>query len=202
MDMENVIFERNVPGSTKKLASATIGIAGCGGIGSNTAVYLARSGAGNLILADHDVVEESNLNRQHFFQKDIGRVKVEALADHLRAINPAIHLKLHQTRLTADNLIEIFGDAQILIEAFDRAEDKHWLLEKWCSAYPARPVIGVSGIAGIGRSASVEIRTSGNIYIVGDERSDPEIGLCGARVAIAAAAQANTAIALTTGGKV
>ncbi len=202
MDMESGIFKRNVSGSTKRLAAATVGIAGCGGIGSNTAVYLTRAGVGNLILVDHDSIEESNLNRQHFFQNDIGRVKVEALADHLRAINPSIRLKLHDTRLTADNLIEIYGDAQILIEAFDRAEDKHWLLEKWCSARPDRPVIGVSGIAGIGNNASIELRTSGNIHIVGDERSDPQIGLCGARVAIAAAIQANTAIALITGGEV
>ncbi len=196
------IFERNVPGSTKRLAAATIGIAGCGGIGSNTAVSLVRSGAGNLILADHDIVEESNLNRQHFFQDDIGKVKVEALACHLQAINPSIHLRKHDTRLTADNLTEIFRDADILIEAFDRAEDKHWLLERWSCTYPDRPVIGVSGIAGIGMTASIELRSSGNIHIVGDESSDPQIGLCGARVAIAAAMQANIAIALITDGKV
>ena len=89
------IFDRNVPGTTEKLAVVTVGIAGCGGLGSNAAVALARAGVGRLILVDHDRVELSNLNRQHYFQSDIGKAKVEALGLHLRAINPAIALEQH-----------------------------------------------------------------------------------------------------------
>jgi sulfur carrier protein ThiS adenylyltransferase len=50
----------------------TVGIAGCGGLGSNCAVALARSGVGRLVLADFDCVERSNLNRQYFFLSQVG----------------------------------------------------------------------------------------------------------------------------------
>ena len=72
----------------RSCAASTVAVAGCGGLGSNAAVALVRAGVGRLILVDHDVVEASNLNRQHFFLGDIGRRKVEALADHLRADQP------------------------------------------------------------------------------------------------------------------
>ena len=87
------LFERNVPGTLEILQKSTVGIAGCGGLGSNAAVSLVRAGIGKLILADHDVVEESNLNRQYYFQSDIGKKKVEALTYHLKAINPEIKLE-------------------------------------------------------------------------------------------------------------
>ena len=65
-----------------------IGIAGCGGIGGNTAVLLLRSGFRRFVLADFDAVDESNLNRQFFFKDQIGRPKTEALAENLRRIEP------------------------------------------------------------------------------------------------------------------
>ncbi len=51
----------------ERLKNKTVGIAGCGGLGSNCAVALARVGVGKLIIADFDIIEESNLNRQYFF---------------------------------------------------------------------------------------------------------------------------------------
>jgi len=95
----NAIFTRNVKGSTEILAKSVIGIAGCGGLGSNCAVSLVRAGVGNLILADFDLVEPSNLNRQHYFISDIGKPKVEALAEYLRLINPQINLTLINKKL-------------------------------------------------------------------------------------------------------
>ncbi len=199
---ETGIFKRNVPGSTERLSAATVGIAGCGGIGSNVAVLLARAGVGSLILADFDLIEESNLNRQHYFLDDIGKVKVETLTGYLQRINPDISVVLHKERLTPDNLPVIFEPAGILVEAFDKAEEKHWLLERWCTIFPDRPVVGVSGISGIGRSGSIVVRRSGNIYIIGDEETDSSIGLCSARVSLGAAMQANTVIAILTGSEV
>ena len=55
------------PEIKEKLSGKTVGIAGCGGLGSNAAVALARVGIGKLIVADFDVIIESNLNRQYFF---------------------------------------------------------------------------------------------------------------------------------------
>ena len=146
------IFERNVPGTTEKLQRATVGIAGCGGLGSNAAMLLARAGVGRLILADPDAVELSNLNRQHYFRSDVGRPKVEALADHLRAVDPAIALALHPAELAPGDVPKVFAEADLLVEAFDLAERKRWLIESWCRAFPGRPIVAASGLSGAGRT--------------------------------------------------
>jgi sulfur carrier protein ThiS adenylyltransferase len=190
------LFVKNVPGTTAILQKSVVGIAGCGGLGSNAAVALVRSGVGRLVLVDFDVVEESNLNRQYFFQSDIGKKKVAALSRHLRAINPDVILTRHAVRLSPAGVPAIFADADLLIEAFDKAESKAWLLEAWHTAFPERPVVCASGLAGIGKTEALKVRHSGVMHIVGDNESDMRMGLCGARVAIAANMQANIAIEL------
>ena len=65
-----------------------IGIAGCGGIGSNVAYHLTRLGLTNLKFGDYDIVEKSNLNRQFFFKGQIGDYKSEALVKNLERIEP------------------------------------------------------------------------------------------------------------------
>lgn len=190
------LFEKNVPGTTEILQQAAIGIAGCGGLGSNAAVALARAGAGSLILVDFDVVEESNLNRQYFFLSDVGKLKVLSLAGHLRAINPDIEIATHDVRLTPELVPGIFETADILIEAFDRAEDKRWLIETWCRHFPSRHIVCGNGLAGIGNTEKLRVLTSGTIHFCGDGESDMSMGLCAARVAIAANMQANVALEL------
>ncbi len=191
-----MIFARNVPGMTEVLERATVGIAGCGGLGSNAAMLLTRAGIGHLVLVDLDTVEESNLNRQHFFRSDIGTPKVTALAAHLRAVDPAVRLDLHETRLSREAVAATFATCDILIEAFDRADAKEWLIEAWTAAYPDRPIVAASGIAGYGDSGTMTVRRAGNIHMVGDGRSDMSEGFCAARVMLAAALEANTAIEL------
>jgi sulfur carrier protein ThiS adenylyltransferase len=197
----NPIFERNVPGTTEKLRKATVGIAGCGGLGSNAAVALVRAGVGRLIIADHDVVEASNLNRQHYYQDDIGKKKVEALAAHLRAINPEVELVIHDIELTPESIPGIYAEADLLIEAFDSADRKKWLIETWCVSYPDRPVVAASGVSGCGHTREMHVHSSGNIHVVGDEESEMTMGLCAARVMMAASMEANVAIGLLTGDK-
>jgi sulfur carrier protein ThiS adenylyltransferase len=190
------LFSKNVPGSTEILQKAVIGIAGCGGLGSNAAVALVRAGIGKLILADFDVVEESNLNRQYFFQADIGKNKVDALAQHLMSINSLLQLTLVNKQISASDVPIIFRNADILIEAFDRAESKSWLLEAWSMAFPGRHIVCASGLSGIGRTEALKVRHSGTLHIVGDGESQMSMGLCSARVAIAANMEANIAIEL------
>ncbi len=196
------IFARNVPGSTERLARAVIGIAGCGGLGSNAAVSLVRAGVGRLILADYDTIESSNLNRQHYFQKDIGKVKVEALAAQLLDINPGVSLDLHKRKLEPGLIPDVFSGADILVEAFDRAEAKRWLIESWCRFFPERPLVVASGLSGIGRCNSLRVVKSGTIYFCGDGESDSNMGLSAARVAIVANLEANVVISLLTGNEV
>ncbi len=192
--MKENIFSRNVPGTTAVLQKAIVGIAGCGGLGSNAAVALVRAGIGKLILADFDKVEISNLNRQYYFQSDIGAPKVRALKKHLLDINPNVELVTRQVRLTPENLPELFREADILIEAFDNAEDKKWLIQTWHKHYPEKPVIVGSGLSGLGNLESMKTIKSGNIYFCGDGITESTMGLCSARVAICANLQAGTAI--------
>jgi hypothetical protein len=102
------IFERNVPKVRGILAKRTAAIAGCGGLGSNAAVALARAGIGNLVIADPDIVELSNLNRQYYFLDDVGKRKTDALTSHLLNINPVLKVESHFIELTKENVYELF----------------------------------------------------------------------------------------------
>jgi sulfur carrier protein ThiS adenylyltransferase len=190
------LFSKNVPGTTEILQKACVGIAGCGGLGSNASIALVRAGVGRLILADFDVVEGSNLNRQYYFQSDIGRKKVEALSYHLKSINPDVRLKTSDNRIGPSDVPGLFKDADILIEAFDRAESKAWLIESWCCTFPDRHIVCANGLSGTGKTELLKVKHKGKIHIVGDGEPDMNKGLCSARVAIAANMEANIAIEL------
>ena len=73
----------------KKILKSSICIVGCGGLGSSAAQYLSMAGVGNIMLIDNDLINLSNLNRQTlFFEKDIGKFKVDTLRKNLQEINP------------------------------------------------------------------------------------------------------------------
>ncbi|HPZ08224.1 MAG TPA: sulfur carrier protein ThiS adenylyltransferase ThiF [Candidatus Eremiobacteraeota bacterium] len=188
------LFSRNVPGTTEILQKSCIGIAGCGGLGSNAAIALVRSGAGNLIIVDYDIVEESNLNRQQFFYSDTGKKKVEALSFYLKAINPRVNVISHDCEITPQNVAALFGSADLLVEAFDRAERKKWLIESWSRAFPNKPIICGNGLSGVGHIEDLKITKIGNIYFCGDGKTDMSMGLCAPRVAIVANMEACMAI--------
>ena len=78
------------------LESAKVGIAGAGGLGSNVAMLLVRAGMKKLVIADFDTVNESNLNRQFFFRRQLGEKKIDALAVNLLQIEPELALELHE----------------------------------------------------------------------------------------------------------
>ncbi|MBN1880435.1 sulfur carrier protein ThiS adenylyltransferase ThiF [bacterium] len=199
--MNTGIFSRNVPGTTERLQGVCVGIAGCGGLGSNVAVALTRAGVGRLILADMDRVEASNLNRQHFFLSDIGRFKTDALAAHLRAINPEIGIDMHANEVTPDNMAGIFGQADILVEAFDRAEAKAWLIRRWHKLFPDRPMVAANGLSGYGASGTLHLEQFGKLVLCGDMTTDMAMGLAAPRVLMVAAMQANAVIELVMDGR-
>jgi len=188
------IFEKNVPGITEILAQKTVAIAGLGGLGSNAAISLVRSGIGKLILADCDKVELSNLNRQAYFLDDVGEKKTEALAEYLKNINPEIKLECYTKLLTENNISEFFEKADLLIEAFDKAESKAWLIEAWCTHFPDKPIVCASGLSGYGKTELLKVQRSGNIIMCGDGISDLSMGLTCSRVVIVANMQVNEAI--------
>ena len=78
-----------------KIEEVVIGIAGAGGLGSNLAISLARIGFKNFHIADFDLVEESNLNRQYYFRKDLGSLKVDALKENMEAIVEDLRINIY-----------------------------------------------------------------------------------------------------------
>ncbi len=201
-ELEFLMAARHTPGVHQKIRQACIGIAGAGGLGSQIAVALARVGVGNLIIADFDIVEPSNLNRQQYFIDQIGLAKVDALKSNLQRINPWTRIKCHQTRITPENLTGIFSGSDILIEAFDDAGQKAMLAEKWLLSCSDTPLVAASGMAGHEPSNSITTRrVSRNFYLCGDGLSaaQPGNGLMAPRVGIAAHHQANAALRLLLG---
>jgi len=200
-ELQALMASRHTPGVHAKLKVATVGIAGLGGLGSAIAVALARVGVGKLIVADFDVVEPSNLNRQQYFVDQIGMLKTDALVSNLRKINPYVQVEAHAVKLTPDNL-QLFDDVDVMIEAFDRADQKAMLLQAFTSQKPDIPFIGASGMAGFGPEETIGVKKMGrNIYIVGDLETGarPGCGLMAPRVGIAAHMQANLDLRLIVG---
>ena len=188
------------PEERETLNRAVIGIAGAGGLGSNCAMHLVRSGVRKLVIADFDRVAESNLNRQFFFADQLGRPKVEALGENLHRIVPGVELALHDLAVDAENALDLFGNCDIVVEAFDSGAAKQMLIRTMLEA--GKPVVAASGLAGWGRSNELKLRRigGGKLYLIGDAESDvahsPPFS---PRVGIAAAMQANTVIALLLG---
>jgi len=199
VELEALMAARHTPGVHAKLNAATVGVAGLGGLGSAIAVALTRVGVGKLVVADFDVVEPSNLNRQQYFVDQIGQLKTEALVSNLRKINPYVEVEAHTVKLTPDNIFPTFGKTDVMIEAFDRADQKVMLLQAFTFAKPDIPFIGASGMAGYASGETIGIKPLGkNIHIVGDLETDaqPGCGLMAPRVGIAASMQANLALRL------
>lgn len=180
-----------------EMKNAVIGIAGLGGLGSNVAVALARVGAGKLIIADFDVVEEGNLTRQHYFLDQIGRAKVEATAENISRINPDTKIQMHRVRLTFEDIPKIFAGADVVAECFDLAEQKQMLVETVLTRMKGIVVVSVSGLAGYGNSNAIKTRRiSPRHILVGDGETEarPGIRLTASRVGIAAYHQANAIV--------
>jgi len=180
------------------LSKSVVGIAGAGGLGSNVAVTLARTGIGKLVIADFDKIEPSDLNRQQYFIDQIGKPKVEALLENLKKINPLSEYEIHNVKINKNNISKIFRDVDILVEGFDRAEMKQMLVDAWLSRFPKKPIIVASGLAGYGKSERLHTRKAGNLYICGDEETECEecISPMAPRIAIVANMQANLVLEL------
>lgn len=190
-----------MPASEKELRArlhaSCVAIVGCGGLGSNVAAMLLRSGVRNLTLIDFDVVDASNLNRQLFFADQIGRLKTEALAETLLRIDPDARLTLHSLRVTAENLVALVRGADVVIEAVDRADTKAMVVNTCMEELPDTPLVTVSGLAGYGSANSIATeRPCDNLYLVGDLESDVNAGhsLFASRVMVASAHEAHAAI--------
>ena len=178
------------------LQTLRVGIAGCGGLGSNCAMHLVRSGFKRFVLVDFDRVEVSNLNRQAFFGSQVGQFKAEALAANMRAVNPDLEIDIYIERVDVARVKYLFGDCDAVVEAFDRAPAKKRLVEALLPL--GTMVVSASGIGGCGDGdALVTRKVRDNFYLVGDGVTECNLDTppLSPRVGIAAAKQADVILA-------
>jgi sulfur carrier protein ThiS adenylyltransferase len=179
----------------RRLGSVCVGIAGAGGLGSNTAVHLVRSGIRRLVVADFDHVSASNLNRQFFFLDQVGMKKVKALEINLQRINPDLVLHAWDGRLDAGNVRHVFRDCHLIVEALDQVPDKKMMADAFM--VDPRLLVCASGIGGWGNSDRIQTRRVRDaFYLIGDGRSEVSAATppTSAIVGIAAAKQADVVI--------
>ncbi|MCP5108222.1 MAG: HesA/MoeB/ThiF family protein [bacterium] len=112
----------------QKLKSASVLIAGVGGLGSPIALYLAAAGVGRLHLVDGDRVARSDLNRQVLYSEDsLDQLKAEAAAKRLRALNGEIEIKTTARHISSDNIDELVGECDLLVDGLDNMEARFLL---------------------------------------------------------------------------
>ncbi len=183
----NSTFNSKEIGDIKKLK---IGIAGCGGLGSNTASNLVRLGFNNFVLVDFDIVENSNLNRQFYFFDQIGRVKVDALKENLDKITPGLNISREVKYLDEKNIIETFKDCDLVVEGFDNVKSKIMFIENLSCK---KQCVCATGLGNYWKVDDITtIKLNNKLTMVGDFISDTNRGKppLSPGVSIAAAKQA------------
>ena len=133
----------------KKLKSACVFVCGAGGLGSPVAIYLAVAGVGKLRLCDFDTAELSNLNRQILHHDArIGENKALSAKKTLRVLNPGVEVEEFPIKLTGENIDELAGESQIMVDCLDNFPDRHIL--NACAIRKGIPLVyaGVRGMTG------------------------------------------------------
>jgi molybdopterin-synthase adenylyltransferase len=114
-----VLADVGGPGQNK-LKQSSVLVIGAGGLGAPLLLYLAAAGLGRIGIVDHDMVSLSNLQRQVIHTTDrIGMAKVESARQQITAINPHVQVELHQSRISADNALELIGQYDIVADGCD-----------------------------------------------------------------------------------
>jgi adenylyltransferase/sulfurtransferase len=112
----------------EKLRNAHVSVIGVGGIGNPVITQLTAMGIGKLKIVDRDVIEISNLHRQHLYtDEDIGKVKVEAALERLRKINPQVEIEAVPTSVTIYTAEDLVKGSDIVIDALDSIEARYAL---------------------------------------------------------------------------
>jgi sulfur carrier protein ThiS adenylyltransferase len=179
------------------LSRFRVGIAGAGGLGSNCAVALARSGVGTLVISDFDIVEESNLTRQFYFANQVGMEKIKALKENIERITSGTRVIINLTKLDRGNIAEIYTGCDVIVEALDKAEMKEMLINTIHTKMAGTPLVIGSGMAGWGDNETIKSRKLDDyLYVCGDESTEvsDDTPLLAPRVGIVANMQANIVI--------
>ncbi len=119
--------EVGVEGQSKLLASKVL-LLGAGGLGSPAAMYLAAAGVGTIGIVDMDVVDASNLQRQILHNIDrVGDRKVDSAKKTLTMLNPDVDVVTYDTRLCAENVIEILSGYDVVVDGADNFPSRYLL---------------------------------------------------------------------------
>ncbi len=196
-EMEIALAEKIGEHRKQIFSESTVAICGLGGLGSNIAVSLLRAGIGKLILIDFDKVDISNLNRQQYKASQIGQYKVDALAENLKEFFPYAKLEKCNVYINENNYAECFSSADIIFEAFDKAEEKSKLVNYVLEYMPSKTIVAASGMAGLDSPNKIRTKQiTKHFYLCGDGVSSVDTGDClyAPRVMLCAAHQALTVL--------
>lgn len=174
-----------------------IAIVGCGGLGSNAASNLVRAGFTNLLIIDFDVVNESNLNRQFYFQDQIGKRKTDAIKENLSRISNKVDLQCLFKKINEINISDYLSDAEAVLECVDNAPSKT-LIVKY-ALNQGKIIVAVSGVCETCIEYPIKVEKKlDNFYLIGDGITDITKGgqPLSAKVSAIAAYQADVLISL------
>lgn len=189
----STLEQRHGANLQQKFSQSCVAVCGLGGLGSNVAISLARSGVGKLILIDFDRVDISNLHRQQYAVSHLGMYKTEAMKNILTEIAPYCSVITHNVKLTDENL-SLIADCDIVCECFDNAENKAILVNGVTERYPEKYIVAASGMSGLHSGNTIVTKKYGKrLYICGDGTSEvsDDGTLFAPRVMLCAAHQSN-----------
>lgn len=148
----------------KKLLAARVLVVGAGGLGSPVLLYLAAAGVGTLGIADDDVVDLSNLQRQIIHRSEaVGTLKVESAAKTIAAINPDVTVEAHPVRVTDKNIIDLISGYDMVVDGSDNFKTRY-LVNDACFAEKKTLVSGAI------------LRFDGQVATFKPHQTDPETG--------------------------
>lgn len=189
----------------EKLERASVLIVGAGGLGCPAAMYLAASGVGHIVIADDDVVEMTNLQRQIAHgTPDIGFSKVSSLAATLRHINPLVHVEPLASRVEDELLSELVTRVDIVLDCSDNFSTR-FAVNRAC-VLGKKPLVSGAAINAEGQVSVFNLTSESPCYAclygednVSESRTCSENGVLAPVVGIVGAMQAVEAIKLLAG---
>ena len=185
----------------RRLKQATVLIAGLGGLGSLSALYMAAAGVGHLKIVDMDRVADSNLNRQILHATpDIGRRKTDSARDKLTALNPDCHIETMATHIADDTVMALTRGCCLILDGTDNLPARRVLnraARKEGIPFVFGAVSGFDGMAATfipGKSGCLECLFPGDA-----PQSPDEIGIIGPTAGVIAALQCVEAVKILVG---
>ena len=172
-------YQRNLgvlsPSEQVKLLQSKVAIIGAGGLGGTVLELLARMGIGELIIADKDIIGDSNLNRQILStETNLGQSKTEVAVKRVKEINSSIEITGHSVFIDSDNVKKIINGAEVVVDALDNLPSR-FMLQKACRELKIPLIHGA--IAGFnGQLTTIFPEDKGLELIYGSNKDLPEHG--------------------------